>query len=66
VIQLTSQVSLLSPELFAQFVTQGLLMAPFSMAVKGRVSYWVLWTKESANAHFVTWMKSEFGIAGSG
>jgi LysR family glycine cleavage system transcriptional activator len=58
--------ALLSPELFAQFVTQGLLMAPFSMAVKGRVSYWLLWTKQSANAHFVTWMKSEFGIAGSG
>jgi LysR family glycine cleavage system transcriptional activator len=58
--------ALLSPELFAQFVTQGLLVAPFSMAVKGRIGYWLLWTKESAHAHFVTWIKSEFGIIASG
>jgi LysR family glycine cleavage system transcriptional activator len=54
--------ALLSPELFAQFVTQGLLVAPYSVALKGRVSYWLLWTKEAADMHFVIWMKSEFGI----
>lgn len=54
--------ALLSPELFANFVTQGQLLAPFLAAVKGRSSYWLLWTQESAATHFVTWLKSEFGI----
>jgi hypothetical protein len=26
-------------------------------------SYWLLWTKECADAHFLNWMKSQFGIA---
>jgi LysR family glycine cleavage system transcriptional activator len=55
--------ALLSPELFAQFTAQGMLLAPFSLAVEGPSSYWLLWTKESADAHFLAWMKSQFGIA---
>ena len=53
--------ALLSPELFAQFVAQGALVAPFSSRVEGPSSYWMLWTKQSAEAHFLNWMKSQFG-----
>jgi LysR family transcriptional regulator, glycine cleavage system transcriptional activator len=55
--------ALLSPDLFAQFIAQGALVAPFSSRVQGPNSYWVLWTKQSAEAHFLNWMKSQFGIA---
>jgi LysR family transcriptional regulator, glycine cleavage system transcriptional activator len=55
--------ALLSPDLFAQFIAQGALVAPFSSRVQGPNSYWMLWTKQSAEAHFLNWMKSQFGIA---
>jgi LysR family transcriptional regulator, glycine cleavage system transcriptional activator len=55
--------ALLSPELFAQFIGQGMLLAPFSLKVEGPSSYWLLWTKESADAHFIAWMKSQFCTA---
>jgi LysR family glycine cleavage system transcriptional activator len=55
--------ALLSPVLFAQFTAQGALVAPFPCAVEGPNSYWLLWAKESADAHFVGWMKSQFGIS---
>jgi len=55
--------ALLSPVLFAQFTAQGALVAPFPCAVEGPNSYWLLWTKESADTHFVRWMKSQFGIS---
>jgi len=55
--------ALLSPVLFAQFTAQGALVAPFPCAVDGPNSYWLLWTKESAHTHFVSWMKSQFGIS---
>ena len=55
--------ALLSPVLFAQFTAQGALVAPFPCAVEGPNSYWLLWMKESADSHFVGWMKSQFGIA---
>ena len=55
--------ALLSPELFAQFIAQGTLVAPFASIVEGPSSYWLLWTKECADAHFLRWMKSQFGIA---
>jgi LysR family transcriptional regulator, glycine cleavage system transcriptional activator len=54
--------ALLSPVLFAQFTAQGALVAPFACAVEGPNSYWLLWTQESADTHFVGWMKSQFGI----
>jgi LysR family transcriptional regulator, glycine cleavage system transcriptional activator len=55
--------ALLSPVLFAQFIAQGALVAPFPCAVEGPNSYWLLWTQESADTHFVGWMKSQFGIS---
>jgi LysR family transcriptional regulator, glycine cleavage system transcriptional activator len=54
--------ALLSPALFAQFTARGTLVAPFSWTVQGPNSYWLLWTKESADTHFVGWMKAQFGI----
>ena len=54
--------ALLSPVLFAQFIGEGSLVAPFPWIVEGPNSYWLLWTKGSAGAHFVNWMKSQFGI----
>ena len=54
--------ALLSPVLFAQFTVQGALIAPFPWVVDGPNSYWLLWTKGSLGAHFVSWMKSQFGI----
>jgi hypothetical protein len=53
----------LSPDLFTQFTAQGALVAPFSSRVEGPSSYWMLWTKQCAEAHFLSWMKSQFGIA---
>src|SRR5580658_4168988 len=55
--------ALLSPVLFAQFTAQGALVAPFACAVEGPNSYWLLWTQESADTHFVGWMKSQFVIS---
>ena len=55
--------ALLSPELFTQFTAQGALVAPFSSRVEGPSSYWMLWTKQCAEAHFLSWMKSQFGLA---
>jgi LysR family glycine cleavage system transcriptional activator len=55
--------ALLSSDLFSQFITQGKLLAPFAATVEGPSSYWLLWTKEFAKAHFVVWMKSQFGVA---
>lgn len=54
--------ALLSPDLFAQFVEDGTLVAPFSSRVEGPSSYWMLWTKQCAEAHFLGWMKLQFGI----
>ena len=55
--------ALLSPDLFSQFVAQSMLIAPFVPKVEGSSSYWMLWTKQCAEAHFLAWMKSQFGIA---
>jgi LysR family glycine cleavage system transcriptional activator len=55
--------ALLSPVLFAQFTAQGVLVAPFLSTVEGPNSYWLLWTQESADTHFVRWMKTQFGIS---
>ena len=55
--------ALLSPDLFAQYVEQGKLVAPFASTVEGPSSYWLLWTKECADVNFLSWMKSQFGIA---
>ena len=54
--------ALLSPDLFTQFIAQGALVAPFSSRVEGPSSYWLLWTKQCAEAHFLGWVKSQFGI----
>jgi LysR family glycine cleavage system transcriptional activator len=56
-------VALLSTILFAELVAQGALIAPFPRAVANPNSYWLLWTPESADSHFVNWVKSQFGIA---
>jgi LysR family glycine cleavage system transcriptional activator len=55
--------ALLSRDLFTQFIAQGALVAPFSSKVEGPSSYWMLWTKQCAEAHFLGWMKSQFGLA---
>jgi LysR family transcriptional regulator, glycine cleavage system transcriptional activator len=55
--------ALLSPDLFADFITRGERVAPFSSKVEGPNCYWMLWTKQCADAHFLSWMKSQFCIA---
>jgi LysR family glycine cleavage system transcriptional activator len=55
-------VALLSPILFADFLAQKTLIAPFPQRVAGANSYWLLWTPESENTHFVNWMKSQFSV----
>jgi LysR family transcriptional regulator, glycine cleavage system transcriptional activator len=55
-------VALLSPVLFADQVTQGVLTAPFSLTLEGPSSYWLIWIDESPEHHFIRWMKSQFGI----
>jgi LysR family transcriptional regulator, glycine cleavage system transcriptional activator len=55
-------VALLSPILFAELVAQEALIAPFLRIVVGRNSYWLLWTPEAAESHFVNWVKSQFGV----
>ena len=57
--------ALLSPVLFADLVAQGVLMAPFSWTIEGRACYWLLWTDESPDCHFVRWVKAQFGIGRS-
>lgn len=52
--------ALLSPVLFAQLTARGALVAPFSAVVEGPNSYWLLWTRESADTHFVGWMRAQF------
>ena len=54
--------ALLSPVLFSQFTAQGALIAPFPWIVDGPNSYWLHWTKASSDLHFVSWMKSQFGV----
>jgi LysR family glycine cleavage system transcriptional activator len=56
-------VALLSPLLFAELVAQGALIAPFARSVAGPNSYWLLWTPESRDSHFVNWVRSQFDIA---
>jgi LysR family glycine cleavage system transcriptional activator len=55
-------VALLSPTLYAEPIARGTLYAPFPCTVECSSSYWLLWTKRSARSHFVTWLKSQFGI----
>jgi LysR family glycine cleavage system transcriptional activator len=55
-------VALLSPILFAEFVAQGSLVVPFARSVSGPHSYWLLWTPESADSHFVKWVMSQFDV----
>jgi len=54
--------ALLSPVLFADLIAQGTLIAPFSLTLAGRNSYWLLWTDESRERHFVEWIKAQFGL----
>jgi LysR family glycine cleavage system transcriptional activator len=54
--------ALLSPMLFADLRAQRALIAPFSWMLEGPGSYWLLSGEESAECHFVRWMKSQFGI----
>jgi LysR family glycine cleavage system transcriptional activator len=54
--------ALLSRILFADLVTQGVLVAPFPWMLEGRSDYWLLWADEAAESHFVKWMKSQFAI----
>jgi LysR family transcriptional regulator, glycine cleavage system transcriptional activator len=54
--------ALLSPLLFEEFTAQGKLVAPFPWSVEGPNGYWLLLTKDSREAHFVRWLKSQFGI----
>lgn len=58
-------VALLSPVLYAELTTQGTLIAPFPWTVECRRSYWLLWTKEFSDCHFVRWMKSQFSQDGT-
>lgn len=55
--------ALLSPILFADLLTHGVLVAPLPWMLQGRSDYWLLWAEEAADSHFVKWMKSQFGIA---
>jgi LysR family glycine cleavage system transcriptional activator len=54
--------ALLSPMLFADLRAQRALIAPFPWMLEGPGSYWLLSGEESAECHFVRWMKSQFGI----
>ena len=54
--------ALLSRILFADLLTQKMLIAPFPWVLEGRSDYWLLWAEEAAESHFVRWMKSQFGI----
>lgn len=52
--------ALLSPLLFGELCTQGALVAPFPWRIEGPSGYWLLWTSDSAESHFVRWTKSRF------
>ncbi len=52
--------ALLSPVLFADLQQQGALVAPFRWVIEGPSSYWLLWTREASDAHFVRWVRAEF------
>jgi LysR family transcriptional regulator, glycine cleavage system transcriptional activator len=54
--------ALLSPVLFADLITQGVLTAPFSVVLHEARAYWLLWADESPERHFVRWIKSQFGL----
>jgi LysR family transcriptional regulator, glycine cleavage system transcriptional activator len=51
---------LLSPVLYGELVAQKALLAPFASAVDSGDAYWLLWTKECADSHFVRWIKAQF------
>lgn len=53
--------ALISPVLFAGLREQKVLIAPFPWTIEGPGSYWLLWTSEAAESHFVRWMKAQFG-----
>lgn len=53
--------ALISPVLFAGLREQKVLTAPFSWTVEGPNSYWLLWTSEAADSHFVGWIRAQFG-----
>jgi LysR family transcriptional regulator, glycine cleavage system transcriptional activator len=55
-------VALLSPVLYAEFVAQGVLIAPFPWTIECPSSYWLLCTKESSKSHFAKWLRSQLGI----
>jgi LysR family transcriptional regulator, glycine cleavage system transcriptional activator len=52
--------ALLSPTLFGELCTQGAIVAPFPWMVEGPSHYWLLWTHDTPEPHFVAWMKSQF------
>jgi LysR family glycine cleavage system transcriptional activator len=54
--------ALLSPILFAELIARDALIAPFPHITTGRNSYWLLWAPDSAESHFVTWVKSQFAV----
>ena len=54
--------ALLSPVLFADLLSQRALVAPFRWSLDSGSAYWLLWTRESAQCHFVRWMKSQFDL----
>lgn len=55
-------VALLSPALYADLIAAGSLIAPFACTVECPSSYWLLWTRQSSRSHFVSWLKSQFGV----
>lgn len=54
--------ALLPAALYWEPRAQGRLIAPFPWAVEGPATYWLLWTRETPEFHFVRWMKSQFAI----
>ncbi len=55
--------ALLSPVLFADLLMQKTLCAPFSWLLDSGTGYWLLWTDEASQSHFVRWIKAQFGVA---
>lgn len=54
--------ALLPSSLYREAIARGTLIAPFPWSVEGPASYWLLWTKEEPEFHFVSWVKSQFEI----
>lgn len=54
--------ALLSPALFADLLAQKILVAPFSWMLDSGCGYWLLWSNEASQCHFVRWMKLQFGM----